>query len=154
MRQSLRDTLLWGTFGALSYVVGGLLLFVAVVPVASSEGLDVGALTPLGVALVLASLGCFVLGAFCVRKGSPRGSQSPSRLPERFQKGVGSRERSGTDELRKRDLVDRDGLPPQGTDDAGPLSVPDPSTVRCPNCGARNEPEYTFCSHCSGRLDG
>ena len=153
MRQSLRDTLVWGTFGALSYVVGGLLLFVAVVPVASGEGLDVGALTPLAAALLLASLGCFVLGAFCVRKGSPRGRRPSSELPERFQKGVRSDERSRGEDVRRRDLVDQAGQH-SDEDDTGPLSRPDPTTVRCPNCGARNERGYTFCSHCSGRLDG
>lgn len=151
MRQSLRDTLVWGTLGALSYVVGGLLLFVAVVPIASADGLDVGVLTPLAAVLLLASLGCFVLGAFCVRRGSPRGSRSSSQLPDRFQKGVGSNERSRSEDVRRRDLVDQAG---QSPGEEGTLSSPDPSTVRCPNCGARNDPEYTFCSHCSGRLDG
>lgn len=154
MRQSLRETLIWGTLGAISYVVGGLLLFVAVVPVASADGLDVGALTPLGAVLLLASLGCFALGAFCVRKGNPRGGQSSSQLPERFQKGVGSHERSGGDELRKRDLVDR-ADPPGEDEDARRPSNPEPaSAVECPNCGTPNEREYTFCGHCSGRLEG
>lgn len=158
----MRALLLWGVLGVASYVVGGLLLLGAVVPLATADGIDFGAVTPMHGALVATSVVLFAFGGFCVRRGQSRydGRRGDSELPERFRSGARlADERSGAEGSdRPGEEGDRRGRPPG--DWAGDREEPQSSgdatgaTVRCPHCGAENDPEYTFCGHCSKELGG
>ncbi|MFB6103436.1 MAG: hypothetical protein ABEJ73_12850 [Haloplanus sp.] len=35
-----------------------------------------------------------------------------------------------------------------------PADTPAPATIRCPNCGSANDPDYRFCRECVAELPG
>lgn len=166
MRGSTREALLWGAIGVGSYVVAGALLLVAVAGFWTPDGLDPGASTSLHLLAVGASLALFAAGGYCTSRVRATVGPPDSELPDRFRRGVdppddrAGRLSAGRSGLDRDDQSGAGGGPRADPGrDVRPEPVPtdegaDASAVPCPHCGVENDPGYTFCANCSGRLGG
>lgn len=132
-----RKAALWIVVGLSCYVAAAV-TFLAVVFGAGILDSD-AALESLTVAdylWLLVSVVLFSVGGYAMRRVQRAQIARPDRssLPPQYRSGPRTA-RPGSEE--NTDHADH-------TDDSG--------TIRCPNCGSENAPEYTFCQHCSEKL--
>ena len=133
-----RNQLLWAGVALLSYLIGSF-GFLAVVFSAGlfESGVSAEALSAADMAWILVCVALFALGGYATWRIRRTNRPEPSPLPSQFRSGPSA---DGT----------RPESPPDPDPAAGPSS--DDAAVRCPECGARNDPGYTFCRNCSAKL--
>jgi hypothetical protein len=152
--------LLWVTAAILAYLAGGVLFLSVVVTAFGSGGFDPGAIDGTGVLVLGASAGVFLLGGYCLRRAigivaseTPRAGWPVGDRPEASD--IPQQYRSNTPGERPDDRPesppDDDRLSTAATSNASD-EEPDDPTVACPNCGAHNDPAFTYCRRCSSQL--
>jgi hypothetical protein len=144
MDRPLRNTLLWQVVGTLCYLAGMLLfLFVATsvflaAPENSVENLTSGDVTLMLVGLFLVILGSVinwrygdetVMGAWAT--GTVQDQSSDQSTLEELDYTIPA-ELSNTEKASSAEL--------------------DENTIRCTECGATNEQEFSYCKNCAARL--
>ena len=129
--------LLWVVVALVSYLIASV-AFLAVLFGAGLLGPDFSpeALSAADMAWILASVALFALGGYATYQVRRSTRPEPSPLPSQFQHGPGP-SRPQTDSP-----VDSPPVDPSASFD----------TVRCPECGTENDPQFTFCRNCSAKL--
>lgn len=145
MRRSMLKRLLWLAAGVGCYLAGMLLFLVVALdvfmapPESSFENLSGEQAPFLAVAVVLIAVGSYIN----YRAGFGVGVRA-------F--GSGPRPGGPDGQSRTESVLQKHGyrVPPEESND--PPAGPD--RVRCNECGAENERQYSYCSNCSAELPG
>lgn len=143
MRQSLRKMLLWQGIGLLFYL-GGMLLFLLVAvsaflapPESSFANLTTGDMAMLVMSVVLLATGRVISRKGGWETDAVMGSVSTIR-------GQGPNQ-SKLEELGYQ-------MPPDASNDADVIYEDGEISIRCTECGAKNEQTFDYCNNCSSRL--
>lgn len=145
MRRSLRKTLLWQGVGLLFYLAGMVLFLVVAVnaflepPANSLANVTTGDMAALLVSVLLLVVGRVISWKLGGGTGAMIGSGGTIRSQAPKQ--------SKLEELGYQ-------MPPEESNDAGSnFDYEDGEIyIRCPECGAKNEPEFEYCNNCSSQL--
>lgn len=145
MRQSLRTMMVWQGVGLLFYLAGMLLFLVVAVgvflapPENSLANLATGDMALILVSVLLLVFGRVISWKFGGEAGAMMGSVSTIRG-------------RGPDQSKLEELGYQ--IPPEESSEPESDVVYEDGEVytRCPECGARNEREFDYCSNCSSRL--
>lgn len=138
----LREQLVWAGVGLLCYLTAALVFLWVVFSAGVVESpSNLGSLTTGDGLWLFASLVLFAVGGYAMRRVQRARTARPdeSALPPQYRSGPRPAESNATRGSRPSAEEAIDG-------------ASDPGTVRCPNCGAENDPEFTFCQECSEPL--
>ncbi|WP_436933982.1 DUF7577 domain-containing protein [Halovenus marina] len=144
MDRPLRNTLLWQVVGTLCYLAGMLLfLFVATSVFLAAPENSIENLTGGDVTLMLVGLFLVVLGSVINRRyGDETGLGTWATGTVRDQR---------SDQSTLEELGYTIPAEPSNAETARSAEL-DENTVRCPECGATNEQEFSYCKNCTARL--
>lgn len=148
MRRSMLRRLLWLVAGVGCYLVGMLVFLVVALdvfmapPENSFENLSAEQLPFLAVAIVLLAVGSYIN----YRSGFGIGTRA-------FGQGPGPGPGGPNEQSRTESVLKQHGyrVPPEESNESPAAGT---NRIRCSECGAENEREYSYCSNCSAELSG